>query len=172
MLRDSLLQTAGLLDLSMGGSLVTWKNNEYVPGEEEAFKSHRRAVYLPIIRDRVYDVFTIFDFANPSVGVSQRASTTVAHQALFHLNSGLARSCARSLAESLQKHWPGNAAGQVQELFQRAFARPPSPTEMERCRSFLATVPASDPDPGARTHEALSALCLVILSSNEFTHRE
>ena len=172
MLRDSLLQTAGLLDLSMGGSLVAWKNNEYVPGEEEAFKSHRRAVYLPIIRDRVYDVFTIFDFANPSVGVSQRASTTVAHQALFHLNSSLARSCARTLAESLEKQWPGNTSEQVRELFQRAFARSPSPAEIERCRLFLADAPALDSSPQARATERLSALSLVILSSNEFTHRE
>ena len=71
-LRDALLAVAGRLDLQMGGALVSWANAEYVPADTVSSNSLRRAIYLPVVRDRVYDLFTIFDFANPSVGVCQR----------------------------------------------------------------------------------------------------
>lgn len=178
MVRDSMLAVSGSLDLSMGGTLVGWKNNEYVPGEEVAFQSKRRSVYLPIIRDRVHDVLTIFDFANPSIGVSQRASTIVSHQALFHMNSAFAIESATLLARRLLKLHPDRVDNQLLEAYTLVFARPPTEQERARCLSFLQKAVALNP-PSLQSSSvqsvpepALAALCQVLLGSNEFNHRE
>jgi hypothetical protein len=119
MIRDSFLAMSGRLDSTMGGSLVSWKNNEYVPGGDKvAAGSTRRTVYLPIVRDRVYDVLTIFDFANPSVCSAQRTPTVVSHQALFFLNGPLVKESALTLAEQ----WLGEDTGEA-ELIGRAYER-------------------------------------------------
>ena len=39
MVRDSILAVSGRLDARMGGSLVAWKNNEYVPGDAVSAQS-------------------------------------------------------------------------------------------------------------------------------------
>jgi hypothetical protein len=97
MIRDGILAISGRLDPTPGGSLVDWKNNEYVPADEVSAKSVRRTVYLPIVRDRVFDALTLFDFANPSVCSARRTPTVVSHQALFFLNSPLVKDSAEAL---------------------------------------------------------------------------
>ena len=60
-----MLATSGLLDLTMGGSLLTVGNRQYVTGtgsrNYEGYQSTRRSVYVPVIRSAVYDVFQTFD---------------------------------------------------------------------------------------------------------------
>ena len=51
----------------------------------------RRSVYLPVMRSDVYAVFQAFDFADPSTASGERATTTVAPQALFLMNGKIVR---------------------------------------------------------------------------------
>ena len=67
-LRDSILQMADQLDLSAGGSPVEGygtlvvDNNSQAGGRKE--KPHSlRAIYLPIIRNDLPEMLTVFDFA-------------------------------------------------------------------------------------------------------------
>ena len=170
MIRDSLLAVSGRLDLAQGGSLVSWKNDEYAPEDNISASSSRRTVYLPIVRDRVYDALTIFDFANPSVGTSKRVPTVVSHQALFFLNSPLVKSSARALAQSLLEMESIGERGRIGLAYLQIFDRPPSADETERVIRFLDSAKnseAKDPNLAAWT-----ALCQTLFAANEFIYRD
>jgi hypothetical protein len=119
-----------------------------------------------VVRDRVFGAFTIFDFANPSVGVAKRTPTVGSHQALFFLNSPLVKQSARALAHSLVTKFPKNPAARVREGYERAFGRLPTKSEMEEALGFIE----------ARSHEkedeiaAWSAWCQVLFAANEFVY--
>ena len=170
MVRDALLSVSGRLDHAAGGSLVNWKNDEYAPADEVSAVSVRRSVYLPVVRDRVFDVFTIFDFANPSVGTAKRNPTVVSHQALFFLNSPLVKASARALAESLLNELPLDQEARIALAYERALGRPPTSAEILRALRFLADVSR-----GARPDAevaAWAAWCQTLFASNEFLYRE
>ncbi|MDB6039142.1 MAG: Planctomycete cytochrome [Verrucomicrobiales bacterium] len=170
MIRDALLAVSGRLDLAEGGSVVNWKNDEYTPADEVSASSVRRSVYLPVVRDRVFDMFTIFDFANPSVGVSKRAATVVSHQALFFLNSPLVKESARAFARNLLAGPPVEDNVRIRKAYERALSRPPSPAETERALRFLKTTVPKDTTDGPLA--VWSAWCQVLFSANEFIYRE
>ena len=150
--------------------MAAWKNDEYTPADEVSASSRRRSVYLPVVRDRVFDMFTIFDFANPSVGVSKRAPTVVSHQALFFLNSPLVKESARAFARRLLEDAPGNDDARIRRAYERAFGRPPSASESERALRFLSTTTAKD---GAERPLAVwAAWCQVLFAANEFIYRD
>jgi hypothetical protein len=165
-LRDALHFVAGTLDASLGGSLLTAKNGEYVTNDQSANKAQydapRRALYLPIIRNAVFDYFQAFDFGDPSLVNAKRATTLVAPQALYLLNSPLVRAQSKAFADSLQ----GSDEQLVREAYRRAYQRLPFPVESERASSFLARVRGA----GASQAEARAALCQTLLASNEFLY--
>ena len=173
MIRDGVLAVAGRLDRTLGGSLVSWKNDEYAPKDDISESSLRRTVYLPVVRDRVYDLLTLFDFANPSVGVSRRTPTVVSHQALFWMNSPWVKEQSRALAALLAGD-PGTphrpVAERVERAYQRVLSRPPTPVELARASAFLEGpgVTSADPDSTARW----AGWCQVLLASSEFQYRE
>jgi hypothetical protein len=80
--RDSLLAVSGLLDRRMGGSRLHVKNREFLfnhtSKDETTYDDHCRSLYLPVIRNHVYDALELFDFPDPAVVSGDRASTTVA----------------------------------------------------------------------------------------------
>lgn len=167
-LRDGLLAVSEQLDRTMGGSLVNWQNAEYTPGDSVSATSRRRAVYLPVVRDRVYDLFTIFDFANPSVGVSKRTPTVVSHQALFFLNSPLVKEQSKQLARLLEG---ADEASKVRDLYRRVLSRSPDKAELKRALAYLGAAREKLPDKSAeRDLEAWSSLGQALLASNEFLY--
>jgi hypothetical protein len=170
MIRDALLAVAGRLDLRAGGSLVDWKNDEYAPADEVSAASERRSVYLPVVRDRVYEVFTLFDFANPSVGVSKRIPTVVSHQALFFLNSPLVKHAARAMARHLVEDHPADSEARIRAAYEGALARLPSDPEIRRALAFLTGARRGD-SPAAEM-ESWAAWCQTLFASNEFLYRE
>ncbi len=64
-IRDALLAVSGRLDRRMGGSLLEVKNRAYffdhTSKDATSYDSPRRSVYLPIVRNHLYDVFQLFD---------------------------------------------------------------------------------------------------------------
>lgn len=167
-LRDGLLAVSGQLDRTIGGSLVNWPNAEYTPGDNVSATSRRRAVYLPVVRDRVYDLFTIFDFANPSVGVSKRTPTVVSHQALFFMNSPLVKEQSKQLARSLEG---ADESAKVYDLYRRVLSRPPARSEQKRALAYLTAARARLSEKSAeRDLEAWSSLVQALFASNEFLY--
>ncbi len=174
-IRDALLAVSGTLDPTMGGSLLKVKNREYffdhTSKDLTSYDTQRRSVYLPIVRNHMFDLFDLFDYSDSGVPNGDRATTTVAPQALFMMNSELVAQAARDLAAdllSLEK----KDVGRARRLYERAFGRPPEPAELARAENFLERfarrLEAEEPNPCERRLRAWTALCQTILVSNEF----
>ncbi len=176
--RDAILAVAGKLDDSIGGTLMTTPDNGYVTndqsGNAEQYNSHRRGIYLPIIRNALYDMFQAFDFGDPSITHAQRASTTVAPQALFVMNSPFVIEQSKAFAASLLADKSATDAMRVKAAYMKAYNRPPTATEQSRAIAYMtkyaAHVAAMEPDPVKQKTLAWESFCQIIYASNEFIY--
>ena len=180
-IRDALLAVGGSLDRRMGGSLLTVKNRAYffnhTSKDATTYDSPRRSVYLPVVRNHLYDVFQLFDYADPSVTSGDRATTTVAPQALFMINGDLVLQAARDLAAGLLARPGRDDAGRIVRLYENAYGRPPAAAESRRAAAYLERFARALETENIANHTndadsprlgAWQALCQVILASNEF----
>src|SRR5262249_33203252 len=106
------------------------------------FKDTRRSVYTPAFRNRVHELFEVFDFADQNGAVAKRYVTTVAPQALLMLNSTFVMEQARAAAER------GLANGELsnEQRIELAFCAAPgrAASSEEREISLAAVVNAGD----------------------------
>ncbi len=178
-LRDAMLCVAEELDTQMTGSLLHVKNRsfffDHTSKDETRYDVSRRSVYLPVVRNHLYDVFTLFDYTDASVMTGDRATTTIAPQALFLLNSDLAERVSRKLAHSALDNSAKPADGndlntrRINRLYERLFGRLASITDVQHANRFLVQVRQTLPD-DSRPVDAWAALCHVLLASNEFIY--
>ncbi len=177
-IRDALLAVAGMLDLTMGGKTLPIKNREFVfnhtSKDATTYDSTRRAVYLPIIRNHLYDLFEQFDFPDPAVPTGNRNATVIAPQALLMMNSDLVQQAASKLATHLLEDTRMPDAKRVERVYLQAYGRPPSGRELERARRFLDqfedTISVQKPRPDNCRAQAWTALCQTLLAANEFIY--
>ncbi len=177
-LRDSLYALSGTLDLTIGGTLFQAVNRKYVPGypngNYDKYDIPRRSIYLPIIRSGLYDVLQAFDFADPSFSSGERATTTVAPQALFLMNGKIVHAQTRVWTSKLLQEKGLDDAGRVQRAYLQAFSRPPNEKEVARALEFVQRIESEltrAKTADARAH-AWQSLCRVIVSANEFVYVE
>src|SRR5207248_1969564 len=132
--------------------------------------------YLPVIRSDLYRVFQAFDFADPSTPAGERATTTVAPQALFMMNGKLVLEQTRQMANDLLGRKGLDGAGRVRLAYGRAYGRPPTAAETARALAFVRQVEgllAEENVPAAeRPPRAWQSLCRAILAANEFIYVE
>jgi cytochrome c553 len=177
-IRDSLLVVGGLLDRTPGGPALTHVKNrgylfDHTSKDLTSYASDRRSVYLPVIRNNLYDVFQLFDAPDPAVPTGDRATTTVPTQALFFLNSELAARAADALADRLLARSDLDDAARVRLLFEFAYGRPPTAKEVGRVLAGVAAFGpdfAAEPDATKRRRKAWAAVCQAALAANEFIH--
>jgi cytochrome c553 len=177
-IRDSLLTVGGLLDRTVGGpALAHVKNRDYLfdhtSKDKTTYTSDRRSLYLPVIRNNLYDVFQLFDSPDAAVPNGDRATTTVPTQALFFMNSDLAIRSADALAGRLLAKEKLDDAERTRMLFLLTYGRPPSERETTRVLAAVAayeTEFASEMDESKRRKRAWAAVCQAILAGNEFIH--
>ncbi|MGA0868207.1 MAG: DUF1553 domain-containing protein [Planctomycetota bacterium] len=177
-IRDGILAVAGTLDRTLGGTLLDTPNRDYVTNDQSndraRYTTPRRSIYLPLIRNAVYDQFTLFDFNDPSVPIAHRPRTAVPIQALWLMNSGEVDAQSLAFARRLLAEAPDDDRARIDRAFQHAFARPATSAEVDRMLAFLAEVEAAEqatPVSGSTARErAHAALCQVLLASNEFLH--
>ena len=171
-IRDSLLMVGGMLDISMGGSLLHVKNREFffdhTSKDKTVYSSPRRSVYLPVVRNHLYDVFQLFDYTDAGSPSGDRATSTVAPQALFMMNGALMLSVCESLAQRVRESATVDDAGRVQQLYQIAYGRRATEEEVLGALEFLQPSGAAATD--ARRHESWKLLCQVVLAANEFVY--
>ena len=129
--RDSLLTVSGKLDLTMGGQPVNLMN---VTDEKEYT---RRTIYGFINRGNLAAVFRTFDFANPDSTQGQRFNSTVPQQALFMMNSPFVTALARGMVARTDFKTEIDEDQRINKLYQLAFQRAPSPTELKLSKYFL-----------------------------------
>ena len=179
-LRDAMLFVSGKLDTKFGGTLLTSKNRDYITndqsGDTARYDAPRRTLYLPVIRNAVYDYLQAFDFGDPSMVISSRTPTTVAPQALYMMNSPMVMDFAQSFATKvLQVRDITDEARRGRALFD-AFGRPASQTEAAIGRSFFIAydlaLEDSLPDPQKRRRKIWDTYCQALLASNNFAYVE
>jgi len=166
-LRDSLLQISGQLDLKVGGTIWTFENYKLVfnhtSEDTTTYNSNRRAIYLPVIRNHVYDLFELFDFPDPGTVNGNRADTTIAPQSLYLMNSPLVlRTCA-TMAKQLLAEKKLNNTERVEWLYVKVYNRKPTANESKRAVAFVNEF-------CQERQASWQALCQALVSSNEFLY--
>lgn len=175
--RDALLHVAGSLDTTFGGKTIPRRNREFVFNHTSkdftTYGSTRRAIYLPIIRNNLYDLFQQFDYPDPSTSTGLRNSTVVSPQALLLMNSDLASDAAQSFAQRLAKLSSENVQ-RLRAAYRLAFAREATDDDLHRAQNFLittnATLNSSQQDADKREQQAWAQLCQALMMSNEFIY--
>jgi len=178
--RDAVLAVSGQLDRTMGGTLLKIKERDYVTSTANSdpvdYRSNRRSLYLPVVRSALYDVFTAFDFGDPTVMNGDRPTTTVAPQALFMMNSALVLEHTRAMAGALLAHADLDDSGRIQLAYESCYGRSALPSEVLRAQEFLAKLQplyAAQPSNGVTAQQrAWQSLCKALIASNEFIYVE
>ena len=177
-IHDALRAVGGTLDWTMGGSLLHVGNREYLfdhtSKDGTKYESPRRAMYLPIIRNNLYDFYQLFDSPDGTVLNGDRDSTTVAPQALFMLNSDLVAQSSERMADSLLARNDADDIQRLVDLYLLVYSRPPAEAERARNLALLEQFDTAavnqEPDPAKRRRQAWTRLCHVLLAANEFIY--
>jgi mono/diheme cytochrome c family protein len=132
-IRDSLLATAGVLDLTMGGQELE---------NSEALTTRRRTLYYschPEL-DGKSQFGSLFD-APDAVECYRRTESVIPQQALALTNSELVHQLSSGLAESIWRETRGTDGATLETFvsiaYHRILSRAPSPAEAEVCLDFL-----------------------------------
>jgi hypothetical protein len=164
-IHDAMLAVSGSLNEEIGGKTIPLRNREYVfnhtSRDATKYELPRRALYIPIIRNHLYDLLEQFDYPDPTMPTGSRNSTVIAPQALIMMNSPFTSDAAQKLAAKLRESESSEAA-RLQRAYAILYARPPSEREASRSLVFLG----SQPD----RQEAWSLLCQTLLAANEFIY--
>jgi hypothetical protein len=175
--RDALLAVSGQLDRAIGGSLLKVKNRGYffdhTSKDLTDYSSQRRSLYLPVVRNNVYDVFQLLDFPDPAIPSGHRSTTTVSPQALLMLNSELVMQAATDFAGRLLEE-AGDDDQRINRMYGLAYGRPAAAEEVTANIKFLSAaellVDPSQANASERRRQSWSILCQTILASNEFVY--
>ena len=174
--RDSLLHVTGQLDSHLFGPPI--RVQRLRDGEVTLLdgKSHRRSIYLQVLRSNPHTLLQVFDQPVMEVNCLQRRTSTVATQALTLLNSPSLIHLSNQFADRLLLN---DSTNLVRRAILIAFSREPTKEEERYMSDFLNSQTRqyqqeSDSDSTASDnsekaeHRAVSDLCQMLLCSNEF----
>jgi len=175
--RDALLSVSGQLDSTMGGSLLKVKNRSYffdhTSKDLTDYNSPRRSLYLPVVRNNLYDVFQLLDAPDAAIPTGDRATTTVAPQALLMLNSDFVMQSAADFASRLLAGF-NNDDERIQRMYTIAYGREAVPDELTSNRKYLTDLEkflaVGEPDAAKRRHQKWNVLCHTVVAANEFIY--
>ena len=128
--RDSLLVYSGALDRTLGGKPINLTDEPY---------SFRRSVYGYIDRGNLSDLMANFDFSDPDMPNSKRATTIVPQQALFLMNSPMAADVARKIFARPEVARQSSDLDRITAIYRVIFQRNPSLREIELALQFVQT---------------------------------
>lgn len=162
-IRDSILATSGVLDLTMGGPgfsgfEVQMENvRHFFPKKDYGPTDWRRMIYMTKVRQEQESVFGAFDCPDASQVTASRSRSTTPLQALNLLNSTFVLQQAELFARRLEEEAGGTdqAERRAALAFELAFGRPATVEEIHSASAFA-------------TEHGWSALCRAMLNSNEF----
>jgi mono/diheme cytochrome c family protein len=163
-IRDNLLAVAGRLDSSMGGIAT------------QDFNSSRRTLYVMTIRSDRSGFGPLFDVADSTASVEKRASSTVAPQALFLLNSPFVLDIAKSVARRLLQEVPSGETKRIDRAYRLLYGRPPTTDETRIGLAYLLRVRRSLQAEVAGAYlpdwdqKCWQAYAQVLLCANEFIY--
>jgi hypothetical protein len=177
-IRDAIMAISGSLQFVNGGSIMKYKDRQYVADTSRRgdidYDRNIRAVYIPVVRSSMYDVFRAFDLPDPSTPNGDRNSTVVAPQALFMMNGSVVLRHSRIMAEGLLRDSGMEDAERIRQAYERSLSRPPSAQETDQALTFIARVRqalAEKHDAGEESRvRAWQSFCKALMASNEFIY--
>lgn len=157
-MRDTLLVATGHLDptasvapMAAYGVLVS--QNVASPTQVSVEPTHRRSVYLPVIRGELPSLLVTFDFADPDLIVGRRESTNVPAQGLTMLNNAEVLAwCQEIAARLLRDHSDDDS--RLRMAFHLLLQIDPPDDQRRWILDFIA----SNPDPAEGWAKAVQAL--------------
>jgi mono/diheme cytochrome c family protein len=192
-IRDAMLAAAGTLaqEPARGSpaqnlKVIELRNNgpEAQRLQEEAQRSTRRSVYLPLLRGLTPRALEVFDFAEQGMVTGSRDTTTTAPQALYLLNDPFVRRQSLALADRLLRQKSLNDEGRIQLAYRLTLGRLAAVKEIARAIDYLGDyetaarkagqaddalkeepIKASDPKMAA-----WASFCQAILAAAEFRY--
>lgn len=146
-LRDTILSLAGRIDLQRPDTSEVTRIGDAKFGRTQSVENfdandRHRSVYLPIIRDELLEVLSLFDFPDPNVSTATRTSSIVPTQALYMMNDRFVAEQARAMATHLSKRF-STTGEQVQNAFLLAYARPATKEELQAAARFFKEIAAT-----------------------------
>lgn len=177
-IRDALLMVSGQLDDRFGGSLLKVKNRAYffdhTSKDLTDYNLPRRSVYLPIVRNNLYDVFQLLDYPDAAIPTGDRTTTTIAPQALMLLNSEFVTQISQALAARLLAEEKDDRS-RLQSLIEQVYAREPTEAELNQLLGFLQELQhglsqSSETTMAESQQQAWACVAQVLLASNEFVY--
>ncbi|QDS97654.1 DUF1553 domain-containing protein [Adhaeretor mobilis] len=171
--RAKQLQRAKAMARRTGNNRMQRNRNAMFPVPEAEPTPTYRAVYLPIIRDRLDESLAAFDFPDPSLVAGQRETTTVPSQSLFLMNSELVIEQAVAMAERLAEV-SSSTSERIDLAFQWTLSRSPRADESRAARTFLKEFSRIDQDKQGNKNKqgnqtsAWSAFCQSLFATAEF----
>jgi cytochrome c553 len=159
-IRDTLLAVSGTLDEHLFGPGTLDPNHQ------------RRSIYFFVKRSQMPLSMVLFDAPDTLSGTEQRATTTIAPQALLLMNNHLVRTSAEAFAHRLEADRGKSNADAVRRGYLLAVTRPPTASELDDAVQFLqeqAKAYKADGKPNA-DFLALADFCHVLMELNEFIY--
>jgi hypothetical protein len=185
-IRDSVLAVSGQLErVSSGPSVFPPLPRAVLEGQSKpgngwttsnARQAARRSIYVFCKRSLAVPELELLDTPDTTSSCEQRPISTTAPQALTFLNGAFVHEQAAHLAERLRREAGPEPAAQVRRAFALTLCRPPRPEELRLTLDFLTRQQRQIEDDARRAGQpvvdarqrALTALCVVLLNTNEF----
>lgn len=165
-IRDTWISLSGDLNRTIGGKIFNPENRKHIFSvtsiDETNYNINRRSIYLPVIRNHVYDFFQLFDFPDPTIVQGHRRESSTNQQALYLMNSPFSQSTASKIVSLT---FDEDKSNWINEIYSLILGRLPSVKEEFSAKKFLCDFP----DPQSDLHAA-TAFTQSILCSNEFLY--
>jgi hypothetical protein len=170
-IRDSVLASAGTINLRVGGKPVLAPIEKevyaliFTEGEPDNLwrltpdpsEYNRRSLYLLNKRSVRLPLLANFDQPDTMSSCAMRSTSTHALQSLSLFNSDFMQEQSEAFAARLIKEVGKDPVRQIERAFLLSLGRPPAPEESSLASAFLKTAPLSD-------------FCLTLLNRNEFVY--
>lgn len=171
-IRDSMLCASGELESKRPiGSLVARAGEGFsflVRSGQVDITDRHRSVYLPVVRDRVAESLSLFDFADASLVTGKRSTTTGPAQALYFMNGALVTSQADALARRVVR-FGGDTDKRIVYVYQLVLSRDPTTRERNRAKEFMKEFQKRNSENNSK-ELAWSAFCQALFASAEFRY--
>jgi hypothetical protein len=155
-LRDSWLRVSGeLTEDGFGDPVRPGTKSEY----DYVFPVGTRAVYLPVFRNELPDLYEVFDFPDPNLSRGQRTSSILPTQALFLLNNPFVLERAAATARRVQIEKPSDDE-RLEWLTLAYLGRHPLPAERDLVDRYLHTTGSA-----ADRQERWQRVCQALMGS-------
>ncbi len=176
-LRDSILAVSGTLEPGTGGRHPFPPNNKlnFSQGNpfRKVFDHNHRSVYLMSPRLNKHPFMALYDGPDPNKSTAQRASSTVALQALSMMNGTFLREKSIALANRLTKEASGET-DRIQLAYELVLGRPANSAVQAEMLEYLKGYQSQLQSEGRSSEDvkllAWTSLAKVLLSSNEFVY--